>query len=82
MQKELFLVHAGQAVDVLFVFAGAERGNDNRLRFTAGEQRRTMGARQDADFGNDRTHLVEVTTVDAALGVEDVPANDLRLQVP
>ena len=55
MQQEAFLVHAGQAVDILLVFAGAERGNDDRLRFAAGEQRRTVGARQDADFRDDRT---------------------------
>ncbi len=79
MKEELLLVHAGQAVDILFVFAGAERRNHDRLGLAAGEQRRTMGARQDADFGDDRADRREVTAVDAALGVEDVPANDLGL---
>lgn len=40
-----------------------------------------MGARQQADFRNDRTNGFEVAAVDAALGVENVPANDLCLQV-
>jgi hypothetical protein len=39
MQKEAFLVHAGQAIDILFVFAGAERGDNDRLGLAAGEQR-------------------------------------------
>ncbi len=81
MQKEAFLVHAGQAIDILFVFAGAERRNNDRLGFAACEQGRTVGARQDADFRHDLANGLEITTVDAALGVEDVPANDLRLQV-
>lgn len=81
MQQEAFLVHAGQAVDILLVFAGAERRNNDRLGFTAGEQSRTVRARQQADFRNDRTNGRQVAAVDAALGVENVPANDLRLQV-
>jgi hypothetical protein len=45
---------------ILLVLAGAERGDDQRLRFAAGEQRRAVGARQDADFGETigRTVLV------------------------
>ncbi|MNL02136.1 hypothetical protein D3C87_1226350 [compost metagenome] len=81
MQKETFLVHAGQAVDILFVFAGAERRNNDRLGFTTGEQRRAVRTRQDANFRNYRTNGREVAAIDAALGVENVPANDLRLKV-
>ena len=39
---------------ILLVLAGAERGDDQRLGLAAGEQRRAVGARQDADFGDDR----------------------------
>lgn len=81
MEQEALLVHAGQAVDVLLVFAGAERGDNDRLGLAAGEEGRTVGARQDADFRDDRTDSLEITAVDAALGVEDVPADDLGLQV-
>lgn len=81
MEQEALLVHARQAVDILLVFAGAEGGNDDRLGFAAGEQRRTVRARQETDFRHDRTDGFEVAAVDAALGVEDVPADDLRLQM-
>ncbi len=69
------------AVDILLVFAGAEGGDDDRLGFAAGEEGRTVGTRQEADFRDDRTNGRQVAAVDAALGVEDVPANDLGLQV-
>ena len=80
VEKELLLVHAGQAVDILLVLAGAERRNDERLGLAAGEQRRTVRARQDADFRDDLADRRQVAAVDAGLGVEDVPANDLGLQ--
>ena len=80
VQQERLLVRARQRVDVLLVFAGAERGDDQRLRFTAGEQRRAVGARQHADFGDDLAHGLGVAAVDALAGVEDVPANDLGFQ--
>ena len=54
---------------------------DERLRLAAGEQRRAVGARQDADLGDDRAHGLEVAAVDARAGVEDVPAHDLGLGV-
>ena len=54
VQQERLLVHAGQRVDILLVLAGAERGNDDRLRLATGEQRRAVRARQDADFRHDR----------------------------
>jgi hypothetical protein len=65
---------------ILLVLAGAERRDAEGLRLTAGEQRRTMGARQNADFGDDRADRLRVAAVDARAGVEDVPANDLRLE--
>ena len=81
MEQEALLVGSLERVDVLLVLACAERGNHERLGFAAREQRRTMGARQDADLSEDRAHRAHVTTVDADAGVENVPANDLRLQV-
>ena len=81
MQHEGLLAGAFQAVDELLVFGGAEGGDDQRLRFAAGEQRRAMGARQDADFGHDRTHRGEVAAVDALLGVEHRVAHDIGFDV-
>src|SRR5579872_5071636 len=80
MQQERFLVRSRQRVDVLFVLTGAERGDDQRLGLAAREQRRTMRARQHADFRYDVAHGLDVAAVDTLAGVENVPANDLGLQ--
>ena len=77
VQQEDLLVGPLQRVDPLLVLAGAERGDHQRLGLAAGEQRRAVSARQHADFGDDRTHGLEVAAVDALAGVEDVPAHDL-----
>ena len=66
---------------ILLVLAGAERRHDQRLRLAAGEQRRAVGARQDADLREDRADGRQIAPVDAALVVEDVPAHDLGLGV-
>ena len=81
VQQEGLLVGALERVDVLLVLAGAERRDRQRLRLAAGEQRRAVGARQDAGLGDDRAHRLDVAAVDARAGVEDVPAHDLRLGV-
>ena len=52
-----------------------------RLGLAAGEQRRAVGARQDADFGDDRADRLDVAAVDADAGVEDVPAHDLGFEL-
>ncbi len=80
VQQELLFVGPRQRVDVLLVLAGPERGHHHRLGFTAGEERRTVGARQHADLGDDVAHGLGIAAVDALAGVEDVPANDLGFQ--
>ena len=65
MQQERFLVGSVQRVDPLLVLAGAERGDHDRLRLAAGEQRRAVRARQHADFGHDRADRDEIAAVDA-----------------
>src|SRR5205085_5235172 len=81
VQQERLLIRPRQRIDILLVLAGAERGHDQRLGLTAGEQRRTVGARQHADFGDDVAHGLDIATVDALAGVEDVPADDLGFQL-
>ena len=81
MQQEALLVGAFQRVDELLVLAGAERGDHEGLGLAAGEQRRAVGARQDADLGDDRADRLQVAAVDARAGVEDVPAHDLGLRL-
>ncbi len=79
MQHEAFAELAFQRVDQLRVALGAQRGDHDRLRFAAGEQRRAVGARQHAGADADRAHLAGGTTVDARLGIQDAPAHDALL---
>ncbi len=81
MQKEALLVGALQTIDVLLVVPGAKRRDDQRLRLATGEKRRTMGARQDAGFRDNRTDRLDVAPIDLDAGVEDVPADNLGLQI-
>ena len=80
MQKECFLVSALQRIDELFVFGSAQGRDHQSLRLAAGEQRRTVGPRQYADFRHDLAHGFHVAAVDALAGIEDVPANDLGFE--
>ena len=80
MQQERLFVRPLQRVDVLLVLAGAEGRDHQRLGFAPREQRGAMGARQNADFRYDRAHRFHVAAVDAAAGVENAPADDLRLE--
>ncbi len=66
MKHEIFPILAFERVDDLLVLAGAERRHRECLRLAAGEQRRAMRARQDADLGRDRPHRAGVAAVDAA----------------
>ena len=81
MEQEGLLVGPLQRVDELLVVAGAERGDRQRLGLAAGEQRRAVGARQDADLGDDRADGLQVAAVDADAAVEDVAADDVLLEL-
>ena len=81
MQHEVLAVLALKRVDDLLVLPGAERGDAERLRLAAGEQRGAVRARQNADLGDDRPHRPGVAAVDAHAGVEDGVADDVGLQV-
>ena len=81
VQQERFLVGPVQRVDPLLVLAGAERGDHDRLGLAAGEQRRAVGARQEAGLDDDRADGDEIAAVDALAGVEDVPADDLAFEL-
>ncbi len=81
MEQEALLIGSVEGIDILLVLAGAERGDDHRLRFAPREQSRAMGAGQHADLGQDRAHRGQIAPVDAALMIENVPAHDLGLSV-
>ena len=55
-----------QQLDALLVVLGAERRGDQRLRFAAREQRRSVRARQHADFALDLADLVELAAIRTA----------------
>ena len=80
VQQERLAVFAPDGVDDLGIAVGAERGDHQRLGLAPGEQRRTVGARQDADPDGDRPHGAGVAAVDARLAGQDAPAHDLALQ--
>ncbi len=79
VQQEGLLVGAFQGVDELLVVAGAQRGDHQRLGLAPGEQGRAVGARQDADFGDDRADHVEGAAVDPLAGRQHVAAQNGRL---
>ena len=81
VQQERLLVGALQRVDELLVLGSAEGRDHQRLRLTTGEQRRTVGPRQHADFRHDRPDGFDVTAIDALAGIENVPAHDLGFEL-
>ncbi len=81
VQHEVLAALALQRVDDLLVLPGAQRRDAQRLGLAAGEQRRAVRARQDADLGHDRAHRLGVAAVDAHAGVQDGVADDVGLEV-
>ena len=82
VQDEFLLVlAAGVGVEFLRVVAGAEGGEGDGLGFAAGEERRAVGARQDADFAGDRADDVEAAAVEALAVVQDQAADGFLLDV-
>src|SRR6185312_11030422 len=81
VQHEALPALTGQRVDLLLVAGGAERGRDRRLRLAALEERRAVGAREDADLADDRPDRLHVAAVDALLLGEHVLADDVVLAV-
>ena len=65
VQHELLAVLADQRVDLLLVGRRAERGDHERLRLAAREQRRAVRARQHADLAGDRADVGQAAAVDA-----------------
>ncbi len=81
VQHEAVFVLAGQGVDALGIAFGAQSGHDERLGFTAGEQRRAVGARQHAVADFDGAHGAGVTAIDARLAGQDLAADNTGLDV-
>src|SRR5262249_9359228 len=80
MQQKRLFVRALQRIDELLVLCSAERRDHQGLSFAAGEQRRTVSARQHAHFGDNRAHGLQITAVDALVGIENIPTHDLGFE--
>ena len=80
MQHEAFLGFAFEDFEALHVVAGAQGGGDQGLGFAAGEDGRSVGAREDADFDPDVANLVEGAAVGTALLVDNLFAENAFAQ--
>ena len=80
VQHEALLGFAFEGLQPLHVFAGAQRGGDQRLGFAAGKDRRPVRARQHADFDPDIADLVELAAIRTALVLDHLLAEDLLAQ--
>ena len=74
VQHEAPVAFALDALDLLLVVRGAQRGRDERLGFAAGEDGGPMHAGQDADFGPNVSYLDEPATVETLSTLEDLVA--------
>ena len=80
VQHERIAPLAFERVDDLRVAAGAERGDDERLRLASGEDCRSVSPGQNAHLHVDLANRFGVAAVDAGLTGDDPAANDLALR--
>ena len=80
-QEFLLAVAAGVGIKFLHVVAGAERGERDGLRFAAGEQRRAVRARENADFAGNRADDIKCATVEAFAAFQNQFADGFLLDV-
>ena len=80
VQHEALLGFAFEGFQPLHVFAGTECRRHQRLRFTAGEDRRPVGARQNSDFNPDIADLVELAPVRTPVLLDHLFAEHLLAQ--
>ena len=81
VQHERVLAGALQGIHDGRVTQRTQGRSHDRLGFTAREQCRTMGPRQDADLDRDRTHGGEIAAVDAWRTRQDALTHDVVLQL-
>ena len=74
VEHEAFEGFALQHIQALLIFAGSQRGRNQRLRLAAGKQRGAVRAGQKSDFGSDGAHLVKGALVRPLPLLQDVIA--------
>ena len=80
VQHEALLGFAFKAFETLHVVAGAERGCNQRLGFTASEDGAAVGARQNAGFDPDFANLIESASIGTALVIDHLIAENALTQ--
>ena len=81
MHDEAVGVFAAQSVNDLLIALCAQSGCGQGLGFTAGKQRRTVGAWQHAGLDVDRAYGTGIATVNARLTIQDLTTNHFAFQV-
>ena len=81
VQHEVGVAQTVEPIDHLLGVFGSKRRGHDRLRFTTGEQGRTVGPWQQANHGFDRTNLIELAAIDTGTILEDRTANDFGFQL-
>ncbi len=76
MQEKVLPIVAFERIDDLLVLAGPEGRHRQGLGLAAGKQRRTVGARQNADLARDRPHRSRIAAVDPPPAAHDRAADD------
>src|SRR5205823_12969130 len=76
VEHETFLSFAFEYFQALHIVASAQRRCHQGLRFTAREDGRAVGSRQDSHFNRDGTNLVERAAIGPALLMNNLIAKD------
>src|SRR5215510_4468399 len=81
VEHEPLVELAPHMLDLLLVVCGAERAGDQRLRFTAREDDRSVRPWEDAGLAPDGTDLVELAAVEADAALQHLVAEHFLLQL-
>ena len=80
MQHEAVVLFFAKTVNDLFILLRAEGGRDESLRFTAGEERGAVGAREHALADFNRANRAGVAAVDAGFAGENLRADEVGFE--
>ena len=81
MEHEAIFKLASECVNTLRIALGAERGDDQGLRFAACEQGRAVGAWEHRIANFDGAHGARVAAINAGLACQNLTANGARFNV-